>query len=193
MEPARVQVHQPAIDDADLAERARHDPRAFEELYVTYLDPVYRYCYRRLGNPEQAEDATSQVFLKAYAAIANHRAGKFRGWLFTIAHNVVIDTYRRQRPVRPLDSIADPPDSKASPEELAIASDEGRQLRAMLAELTEDQRNVVELRLAGLTGVEIAEVLGRSHGSVKTIQFRAVARLRSIAQASTEHLEGSND
>lgn len=191
MEPAGV--YQPVIDDTELAERARRDPLAFEQLYLVYLDPVYRYCYRRLGNPEQAEDATSQVFLKAYAAIANHRAGKFRGWLFTIAHNVVIDIYRRQRPTRPIESIADPADSSASPEELSIAADDGRRLRAMLAELTDDQRNVIELRLAGLSGVEIADVLGRSHGSVKTIQFRAVARLRSIARTSTDILEGSND
>ncbi len=171
----------PIIDDeAALAERARHDPRAFEALYLRYLDPVYRYCYRRLGSREEAEDATSQVFIKAFAAIATHRPGAFRSWLFTIAHNVVVDVYRRQRPTQPLDAAGDPPDAALTPEEAALKSDEGRALRALFHELTEDQRSVMELRLAGLTGVEIAQVLDRSHGSVKTIQFRAMTRLRIL-------------
>jgi RNA polymerase sigma-70 factor (ECF subfamily) len=174
----------PAADEAALAERARHDPQAFETLYLHYLDPVYRYCYRRLGNREQAEDATSQVFIKAFAAIATHRSGAFRSWLFTIAHNVVIDAYRRQRPTQPLDAASDPPDDALTPEEAVLTSDEGRALRAMFHKLTDDQRSVMELRLTGLTGVEIAQTLGRSHGSVKTIQFRAMTRLRVLLSAT---------
>lgn len=167
-------------DDTALAERARHDPHAFEELYVRYVDPVYRYCYRRLGDREQAEDATSQVFVKAFSAVANHRSGAFRSWLFTIAHNVVVDIYRRRRPTQPLEIAGDPPDAGRTPEELALAADDGRTLRLLLQQLNDDQRNVMELRLAGLTGTEIARVLGRHPGTVKTIQFRAMNRLRAL-------------
>ncbi len=171
-----------AEDEYSLAERARHDPRAFEALYLRYLDPVYRYCYRRLGTREQAEDATSQVFIKAFAAVADHRSGAFRSWLFTIAHNVVIDAYRRRRPTQPLETAGDRPDNQLTPEETAIASDDGRTLRRLLLQLTDDQRSVMELRLAGLTGAEIAQVLDRSPGSVKTAQFRAMSRLRAMLE-----------
>src|SRR5690606_27228190 len=114
------------------------------------------------------------------AAVADHRPGAFRSWLFTIAHNVVVDTYRRRRPTQPLETAGDRPDSDPTPEEAALTSDDGRTLRRMFGNLTNDQREVMELRLAGLTGAEIAQVLGRSPGSVKTAQFRAMAKLRNI-------------
>lgn len=182
----------PSADEETLAERARHDPRAFEALYLHYLDPVYRYCYRRLGSCEQAEDATSQVFLKAFAAIADHRPGGFRSWLFTIAHNVVVDTYRRRRPTQPLETAGDPPDTSLTPEEAALAADDGRTLRHMLGELTDDQREVMELRLAGLTGAEIAQVLDRTPGSVKAAQFRAMTRLKNMIEHSPRENGGAS-
>src|SRR5690606_39624560 len=85
------------------------DPRAFEPLYQRYAEDVYYFCYRRLGHPEEAADATSQVFIKALRALPsytpdNTQAGAaFRAWLFGIATTTVIDTHRRHRPT---DSIA---------------------------------------------------------------------------------------
>jgi hypothetical protein len=72
-----------APDDAALVAAARVDPTAFAPLYARYLPPVYRYCYRRLGTSAAAEDATSEVFVKALAALPRFRAGSFRSWLFT--------------------------------------------------------------------------------------------------------------
>src|SRR5579885_3182891 len=89
---------QPDPDDATLAAAARADPRAFTVLYERYLGPIYRYCFARLGNREAAEDATSAIFLKALAALPEYRDGGFAAWLFQIAHNVVVDLVRRQRP-----------------------------------------------------------------------------------------------
>lgn len=170
----------PREEDADLVARAKADRQAFAPLYVRYVDTVYRYCYRRLGSSEAAEDATSEVFYKALAALHNYRDGSFPAWLMTIARNVVIDGFRQRRPEEPLGPDSEPPDMAATPEEIALASEEGRSLRALLARLPEDQRRVLELRLAGLTGLEIATVLGRSLGSVKMLQFRAVERLRVL-------------
>jgi RNA polymerase sigma-70 factor (ECF subfamily) len=78
-------------DDDALVARAREDRRAFAPLYERYFDAVYRYCYHRLGNWTDAEDATSLVFANALGALPRFRdhAGSFRSWLFTIAHNVV--------------------------------------------------------------------------------------------------------
>ena len=82
--------------DAALAVRARVDREAFAALYARYVDPVYRYSLSRLGDREAAEDATSQVFVHALAALPRYREqGSFRSWLFAIAHNVVTDAGRR--------------------------------------------------------------------------------------------------
>jgi RNA polymerase sigma-70 factor, ECF subfamily len=166
-------------DDAVLVERARRDPQDFAPLYGRYVDAVYRYCYRRLGGREAAEDATSAVFAKALAALPAYRDGSFLGWLFAIAHNVVADVHRRRRPEGPLAAVGDPVDAAPTPEEAALAADERRSVRALLATLPTDQRRVLELRLAGLTGAEIAAVLGRSVAAVKMLQLRAMTRLRA--------------
>ena len=167
-----------AMTDADLAERAATDPQAFALLYARYLDPVYRYCLRRLGSRAAAEDATSIVFTKALAGLPRYRAESFRAWLFTIAHHVVVDQYREARPSQPLEEAFAVADAGPSPEETALAAEDRSTVRALLALLTDRQREVVELRLAGLTGAEIARALGRSQSDVNVTQFRAMARLR---------------
>lgn len=176
--------------DAELVALAKRDPAAFGALYARYLDPIHRYCYRRLGSREAAEDATSTVFTKALAALPRYRDASFRAWLFAIAHNVVTDRRRANRPTRPLEDAAEVADVDPTPEEAALAADAGRSLRAYLARLPNDQRRVIELRLAGLTGPEIGRVLGRPRASINTIQFRAVARLRTLMGVAAEPGEG---
>ncbi len=175
-----------ADGDAALVAAARADPAAFAPLYARYLRPVYRYCYLRLGDRVAAEDATSENFVKALAGLPGYRDRSFGGWLFTIAHNVVTDTMHRRRLGAPLEVAGDPADTAPTPEQAALTA-EGR--RALLDLLPEDQRAVVTLRLAGLSGAEIARALGRSLGAVKSLQFRAMARLR----ASLSGEETSND
>lgn len=173
-----------ADDDGDderlLVERARYERRAFAPLYDRYAEPVYRYAYRRLGDPERAADATSQVFLQALAALPRFRGGSFRSWLFAIAHNVVADSHRRSGRTAELPAAWDAPDPEPSPEHQAIRNDEAAQLVRLLGRLTAEQREVVELRLAGLTGQEIADRLGRSLTSAVSLQWRAFARLRRL-------------
>lgn len=171
----------PAGSDADaaLVERARTDREAFGLLYDRYAERVYRYCYRRLGQREAAEDATAQVFAKALPALASYReGGTFAAWLFAIAHTTTSDALRRRRLSLPLDLANDRPDSEPTPEEAAIAAEERLGVRRLLAHLPPDQRQAMELRLAGLTGVEVAAAMGRTHRAVKMLQFRAIQRLR---------------
>src|SRR5690348_16047655 len=88
-----------ADDDAAIVVRAKRDRESFAELYLRYVAAVYRYCYHRLGDRAAAEDSTSQVFTKALTTLPGHRDDcAFRGWLFAIAHNVVVDSYRARRP-----------------------------------------------------------------------------------------------
>src|SRR5688500_8422516 len=148
----------PRDEDAWQVAAAKTDPRAFAPLYARYFDPVYRYCSRRLGHPEAAADAAGQVFAKALAALPGYRedAPSFRSWLFAIAHNVLVDVLRARRPVLPLAVATDLVDAGPSPEEAVLAGEEERAIRELLARLPPDQRRVLELRLAGLTGPEIA-------------------------------------
>jgi RNA polymerase sigma-70 factor (ECF subfamily) len=172
--------------------RAKRDPRAFAPLYARYFDPIYRYCYKRLGNSDAAGDATAQIFAKALAALPRYRddAPSFRSWLFAIAHNVIADDLRARRPVFPLDAAADVAASDLSPEEVVLANEAGSAMQALLGYLPPEQRRVLELRLAGLTGPEIAAVLGRSLGSVKITQVRAFSRLRGIVADRDRSSEG---
>jgi RNA polymerase sigma-70 factor (ECF subfamily) len=180
-----------AESDEELVVVASDDPAAFAALYLRYVDLVYRFCYRRLGERTAAEDATSRIFERALRALPKYRAGSFRSWLFTIARNTITDLYRAERPGRrehPLPDAWDMRDERPGPEQLSVDADDGRWIRGMLARLTLDQRQVVELRLAGLTDAEIARVLGRSRGSVRTLQYRAVQALRAIVREDTaEH------
>ena len=178
-----------AADDATLAVLARRDPRAFAPLYERYLDPVYGYCYNRLRTREAAEDATSQVFYKALAGLAGFRSGSFRAWLFTIAHNVVVDQVRRQPVILPLNPLDDPPDNALTPEELAIGVDERRVLQRALVDLSPDQQRVIELRMVGLSGAEIAGVLGKNVDAIKMLQYRAMLKLRERLNREPDNLE----
>lgn len=169
-------------EEADLVALALRDRRAFAPLYARFLDPVHRYCHRRMGTREAAEDATSLVFAKALAALPLYRGGSFRAWLFAIAHRVVIDEYRATRPTAPLADIDCWADPAPTPEAVALAGEERRSVRRMLSTLPPEQRQLLELRLAGLNSREIAQILGRSHAWVRTNQVRSLARLRSLAK-----------
>jgi len=171
-------------EERDLALRARTDRDAFGALYDRYLPLVHAYCYRRLGNREAAEDATSLVFAKALAAIGRFRedAPSFRAWIFAIAHNVVVDEARARRPLVRLEAgmAGEPAGLDAGPEDLAVRGADLARLRSLLAEVPPEAARMVELRLAGLSDKEIAHVLGRSPGAVRVAMHRAIGRLRQL-------------
>jgi RNA polymerase sigma-70 factor (ECF subfamily) len=175
--------------DEELAARAVTDREALAELYRRYTDWIYAFCKQRLGTRQAAEDATSLVFARVLAGI--HRfepKPTFRAWIFTIAQNIVTDSHRRSARIRfsPLDETWDGASPDHSPEDLAIASDERDFVRRLMTCLTADQRAVIELRLAELTGPEIQAVLGRSRAWVNTTQHRALLRMRAAAEQEAE-------
>jgi RNA polymerase sigma factor (sigma-70 family) len=179
--------------DNTLAKRARQSPDAFAELYERYLDGIFHYCARRVGNVQVAEDITANVFERALSRIDTFRDGSFRAWLFRIAHNAVTDYYRSRRHVIPWQPEMSGPDIEPSPEDYALAIERRTQIRELLNTLTEDQRRVVELRLSGLTGSEIAEVIDRSPDAVKMLQYRALERMRTQLTSEPEDAEIGDD
>jgi RNA polymerase sigma-70 factor (ECF subfamily) len=158
--------------------RAFADPTAFDAIYDAHAVAMYRFCLSHLRDRELAEDAVSIVFTKAYRHLRDFRGGSLRAWLVAIARNVVIDEVRRRRPESPIDDHLELVDSRPSPEESALAGETARLVQSMLATLSEDQRRVVELRLSGMKGEEIARALGKRVDAVNALQYRAMERLR---------------
>lgn len=170
-----------ATDDA-LAELALRDRAAFAVLYDRYVSRVYRYCLRRLESPSEAEDATSAIFVKALERLDTYRGGSFPAWLFAIARTTVADRFRRQSPLGShlLEAVHDP---RRGPDEVAT---DALAVSSLLALLSGEQREVFELRLAGLTGAEIARAMNRSVPAIKMLQHRAMSRLRAAISEENE-------
>jgi len=168
--------------DEVLVLAAKRQRAAFTPLYLRYVDPIYRYCLRRLGSPEAAEDATAHIFTNALAALPRYRddGPSFRSWLFAIAHNVLVDIDRGRRSVTDLQVAERLADPTPGPEDIVLLADERRLLLAALQLLSPDQRRVMELRLTGLPSTEVATVLSRSPESVRALQLRAVRRLQTL-------------
>lgn len=161
-------------------------PPDFAAVYDHYFPAVYGYCLSQLRDPQSAEDAASQTFLKALRALSTYQeTGRFRPWLFTIAHNVLLDTHRSRRSDEPLDAASGVHDPATSPEERALAALDADWLDNAIARLPPDDRQVIELRRAGLTGREIAATLGIGHEAAKKRQLRAMDRIRSELTMST--------
>jgi RNA polymerase sigma-70 factor, ECF subfamily len=180
---------QPADPDLDDVRAAQADRAAFAVLYRRYLDPVYGYAFYLLGDHHDAEDATERTFLAALAAIERYRdtGATFRSWLFRIAHNQLANALRARSRLRtdPLDGVPEPmaPDD---PGRLAGLAEDARRLRAAVALLSEDRRQVVILRFVdGLAAREISAVLGRSEGAVRVLQHRALRELAVLLERPT--------
>lgn len=176
----------PTSDEATLVRRAvSHDPEAFGRLYDIHVDRVYRHIYYRVGNEQDAEDLTQQVFLKAWQAIGGYKekTSPLIAWLMTISHNLVVDFYRTRKDREYLEAevLADGPAS--SPERAAEASFEQQRLRRAILQLGSDEQQVVILRfIEGFAFGEIASVLNKKEGNIRVILHRALVKLRSILE-----------
>ncbi len=171
-----------------LLEQAKaYDVNALAEIYDHYEAKIYSYIYHRVGSQPVAQDLTSQVFLRVLEAIQYQRAwdSSFSGWLYRIAHNLVIDHYRRRgRDTQvPIDDLPMLPSHSEGPEHAAERALTAASLRNAINRLTEEQAQVVTLRfLEGLSITEVAELMGKTEGAIKAMQYRAVTSLRRLLE-----------
>jgi len=173
-------------DEKELIRLAsKGDREAFGDLYIRYLDRIYRYLFYRVGRVAEAEDLTEKVFLKAWESIRRYKhRGCFSSWLYRIARNMVIDYYRSEKPTLPLKAERLNFEAEnLTPEEALAKEEEVRNLRKAIAKLPEEQQQVIILRfLEGLSHAEIAEIIGKSEGASRVIQHRALTALKEILE-----------
>jgi RNA polymerase sigma-70 factor (ECF subfamily) len=170
--------------DRSAVRAAQRDRSAFDVLYRRYVEAVYGYAFYLLGDHHDAEDATERTFLSALGAVERFRAdgGTFRSWLFRIAHNAAMNSIRtrRRRRTAPLESTPEPRDPAADPAGVIARAEERRSVRAAVATLPLERRQVIVLRFVdGLSAREIGRILDRSEGAVRVLQHRA---LRDLAE-----------
>ncbi|MDY7080420.1 MAG: sigma-70 family RNA polymerase sigma factor [Chloroflexota bacterium] len=173
-------------DETTLVDRAiAGNADAFGELYLQHMDAIYRYTYFRVGDVEDAEDLTEQVFLKAWEALPGYQqhGNRFISWLYRIAHNVVVDHHRRRKPILSTSLSEDEVGESKQPAALdqVIRAEEAAVLASAVAQLPDEQQQIVILRFVeGLRHAEVARIMDKSEGACRVIQHRALAALNKL-------------
>ena len=168
----------------DLARRVSDgDSEAFQTLYESHLDTIYRYVYYKVGNGQLAEDLTQHIFMKAWEAINRYqwRELPFQHWLLRLARNTVIDHYRSTKPANA--SLLDPIGDGVDPEEELAQSEMIQTLQEAVRQLPDEQREVIVLRfIEQMPHADVALHLGKSAATVRVIQHRALQALRRLLE-----------
>ena len=172
-----------------LVERAQQDDRAaLEELYLIHFDRIYGYLHVTVGNRHDAEDLTTQTFLKMLESIGKFRwqSAPFSAWLFRIAHNLAMDHFRANRRWQPEEDVPEPePDESTSAESGALESIGRRSMLELIEDLSPEQQQVLTLKFVfNFANADVAKILDKSEGAIKSLQHRALASLQKQVEGS---------
>lgn len=176
-----------------LKQAQRGDADAFAALYHASVQAIFRYIAHRVNDPALAEDLTGDVFIRALESLNKYRdQGKpFIAWLYRIAHARVIDHYRRvgRRPTE-TDIEDEPLPVETDMDAGMLRRQAAKVLREAIAELTDDQQQVVLLRFIEGQRIEmVAEIMGKQPNAIKALQFRALRSLASRLERSGYNLD----
>lgn len=179
---------QPVEDHQLLREAQQGEAEAFGVLYERHAAAIFRYLYVHLSSRTDAEDLTSEVFLRAWQSLPryHHKGVPFRAFLFRVAHNALVDHYRRRRKDHNIsqEEDYDISDDNNSPLESLLGKSDRMALASILSELRDDYRTVLVLRFfSQLSPAEVAEVMQRTPGAVRVLQHRALEAVRKRMQA----------
>ena len=173
-------------DERRLIERAKQgDLAALGALYNLHVDRIYQYALYRTGDDQTAEDIAAEVFLRAIESIGNYedQGVPFAAWLYRIAHARVVDFWRssKRHQTAPLEDPLLQEELTSQDDGIDIDFLQHRLLATALRQLTDDQQNVIVLKFRqGLSNAEIAQMLGKTEGAVKALQWRALEALARI-------------
>jgi RNA polymerase sigma-70 factor (ECF subfamily) len=167
----------------ELVRRAQGGERdALEDLYLLHFDRIYSYLHMSVGNRHDAEDLTTQTFLKMLESIGRFqwRSAPFSAWLFRIAHNLAMDHFRASRRLQPEAEVPEPLDNAAPSAEAGALESIGREsMLAMIDDLSPEQRQVLTLKFVfNFANADVATILGKTEGAVKSLQHRALVSLQ---------------
>ncbi|MDX6508878.1 MAG: polymerase sigma-70 factor, subfamily, partial [Gaiellaceae bacterium] len=166
-----------------LVERAQAGERdALEELYLIHFDRIYSYLHMTVGNRHDAEDLTTQTFLKMLESIGRFRwqSAPFSAWLFRIAHNLSMDHFRANRRWQPEEEVPEPPGSEErSAEDEALQSIGRQSMLALIDTLSPEQQQVLTLKFVfNFPNGDVATILEKTEGAIKSLQHRALVSLQ---------------
>ena len=183
----------PALDINHLVRKAQKgDSASFAGLYEHFYDKIFRYVLFKSGSVADAEDITEEVFLRMLKSIRSFewKGYPFSSWLFRIAHNLIVDHFRRKdrQKTSPLESVSGTigaitydVDSYLDTE-LSMA-----QVSEAMTGLTDLQREVLSLRFSGGLSVrETAEAVGKNENAVKALQHAGVKKLRRLLKPTQD-------
>ncbi|MCA1953683.1 MAG: sigma-70 family RNA polymerase sigma factor [Anaerolinea sp.] len=191
-----VKPQEERLDDAlsdmeAVARAAGGDTAAFSVLYERYVNRIYNYIFYRTGVPHEAEDLTERVFDRAFGHIGNYRPMglPFSAWLYRIAHNLVANWHRdnsRRREV-PLDSQDYLVQRTDGPELAMMQGQELETLLSAIRTLSEERQHLLVLKFVeDLSNAEIAVIMGRSEGAVKSLYHRTLLALRDALEQAKQ-------
>jgi RNA polymerase sigma-70 factor (ECF subfamily) len=165
-----------------LVERGRKGDRdALEELYLIHFDRIYSYLHVSVGDRHDAEDLTTQTFVKMLEKIGTFRwrSAPFSAWLFRIAHNVAIDHFRSRKRWQPEEEVPEAPGSEEPSAEVEAMQTIGREsMLKVIERLSPEQQHVLTLKFVfDFPNADVAAILGKTEGAIKSLQHRALASL----------------
>ena len=174
-----------------LVERAQAGERdALEELYLIHFDRIYSYLHVSVGNRHDAEDLTTQTFVKMLESIKRFRwqSAPFSAWLFRIAHNVAMDHFRASRRWQPEEEVPEPEGSEERSAEDEVLQSIGRQsMLELIDKLSPEQQQVLTLKFVfNFPNADVAKILDKTEGAIKSLQHRALASLQKQIQQQTD-------
>ena len=172
------------LSDADLVKRAQGgEVNAVGELYDRHHESIFRYVRSRVGDQSLAEDLTGEIFTRMLVSLPDYRLRgiPFRAWLYRIAHNLVVDHYRKKsgRPSVPLCHAESMGETESNPASIIDHKLTLERVQRALDSLDPSQQEVVVLRfLLGLSLREAALAVGKTVSAVKSLQHRGLKALR---------------
>lgn len=185
--PSEAVTSAERAEDAVLARRAATgEAEAFGVLYDRYMSSVYRYVFYRVRNEAEAEDVTSDVFMRALRAMPSYEPRQaFLAWLYRIARNAVIDRSRRRASREQVsfeDALAHPDaDQVVHPDAGLLAGSDATVVRKAMRLLTPLQQEILVLRyVEGFDTKTISKLVGKRDGTVRGIEFRALTAMRAL-------------
>jgi RNA polymerase sigma-70 factor (ECF subfamily) len=169
--------------DSALIARAKENPEAFSLLYERYVTNIYNYIYYRTGNHHDTEDLTARTFHRALKHFARYvdRGAPFSAYLYRIAHNMVANWHRdrSRRQIVSLDETLVATIGREEPAAVAEARDEQETVLEAVRRLAEDRQQLLILKFVDqMSNAEIARVMGRTEGAIKSLYHRTLVALR---------------